>query len=254
MNVALGDVAKNLERAKTLIEKAMKDSPDVIALPELWDVGFFPRENLTALSDDNGTRVKREIGSLAKKHSVNIVAGSVADKRGEKVYNTAYIFDREGEVVARYDKAHLFSPMGEDSFFQKGDGVCTFALDGVKCGIIICYDLRFPELSRALALEGINVLFLPAEWPDVRISHFGALALARSIENQMFVAASNGCGTAGDTRFGGKSRIISPLGEVLAQGGEESEIITAECDTEIIADIKKSINVFCDRRADLYNL
>ena len=252
MNVSFCAPDENFRRAKELIRKASKANSDVIVLPELWNTGFFPRENLIGLSDKNGERTKAEIASLAKELSVNIIAGSVATVREGKVYNTAYVFSRNGECVCEYDKAHLFSPMGEDEFFEKGDAAKTFILDGVKCGIIICYDLRFPELSRKLALSGAEIIFSVAQWPNLRIAHLEALSRARAIENQIFFAVCNSCGTAGETKFGGNSVVFDPWGKELSRAGESEETITAECDMSISDGIRKSINVFCDRRTDIY--
>lgn len=245
---------ENFRRAKHLIKSAAKDNPDIILLPEMWNTGFFPKEKLRELSDIDGERTKAEIISLSRELSVNIVAGSVANVKGDKVYNTAYVFDRNGNIVCEYDKTHLFSPMGEDKFFAKGDKVAAFSLDGVRCGIIICYDLRFPELTRSLAVQGLDVLFVVAQWPNVRIAHLTALARARAIENQCFVVVCNSCGRADNTKYGGSSVIFDPWGNELNAAAETEEVITAECDTDILGDIRKSINVFCDRRTDIYNL
>ncbi len=252
MNMEFCAPDKNFRRAKDLIRKALKESPDVIVLPEMWNTGFFPKENLVSLSDENGERTKLEMSALAKELSVNIIAGSVANVREGKVYNTSYVFDRSGKCICEYDKAHLFSPMGENDFFNQGDAAKTFEIDGVKCGVIICYDLRFPELSRKLALEGAEIIFLVAQWPDARIPHLLALAKARAIENQVFFAVCNSCATAEKTKFGGNSVIFNPWGEELAKAGESEETITAQCDMKISENIRKSINVFCDRRADIY--
>ena len=252
MNMEFCAPDENFRRAKDLIRKASKESPDVIVLPELWNTGFFPKENLASISDENGERTKLEMSALAKELSVNIIAGSVANVREGKAYNTSYVFDRSGKCICEYDKAHLFSPMGENEFFNQGNAVKTFTLDGRKCGVIICYDLRFPELSRKLALEGAEIIFLVAQWPDARIPHLSALAKARAIENQIFFAVCNSCGNAGATQYGGNSVIFDPWGEMISVAGESEEIITAECDMEISAGIRKSINVFCDRRADIY--
>ena len=252
MNMEFCAPDENFRRAKDLIKSAAKECPDIIVLPEMWNTGFFPKENLRELSDTSGERIKSEIGTLSRELSVNIVAGSVANVKGGKAYNTAYVFDRNGSIVCEYDKTHLFSPMGEDKFFVKGDEVLTFSLDGVSCGVIICYDLRFPELTRSLALQGLDILFVVSQWPDVRISHLTALAKAREIENQCFVAVCNSCGNAENTKYGGNSVIFDPWGNELSSAKDDEEIITAECDTDILENIKKSINVFCDRRTDIY--
>ena len=254
MDMAFGRPEDNFRKAEALIEAAMAEHPDVLVLPEMWNTGFFPKENLKALCDRDGYRVKTEIGALAKKFSVNIVAGSVADLRDGKVYNTAYVFDRNGQCVASYDKTHLFSPMGEDRYFTPGDRLCRFTLDGINCGLVICYDIRFPELSRSLAVEGIDVLFLVSQWPRQRISHLQTLSAARAIENQIFLVCCNSCGTAENTVFGGNSAIIDPLGNTLAQASEQEILLHAQLDFSILQNIRTSINVFADRRPELYRM
>ena len=254
MDMQLGAPEENFRKAAKLIESAMTQQPDVLVLPELWNTGFFPKENLTGLCDREGVRVKQEIGKLAKQYNVNIVAGSVANLRDGKVYNTCYVFDRTGACIAAYDKAHLFSPMGEDRFFAKGDHICHFRLDGVSCGVIICYDVRFPELSRSLALEGIDCLFMVAQWPTERIPHLTTLCAARAIENQVFLACCNSCGTAGSTVYGGYSAIYDPAGKVLAQAQAGEIAISAHLELSQLTTIRNSINVFADRRPELYRM
>lgn len=254
MNVVLGDVEENFRHAARLIEDAMLDNPDVLVLPETWNTGFFPKENLPALCDDDGFRVKHEIGALAKKHHINIIAGSVSNLRNGKVYNTALVFDREGECIASYDKTHLFTPMGEDDYYTPGDHLCRFTLDGIRCGLIICYDVRFPELTRSLTVPGLDMLFMVSQWPKVRTFHLRSLTTARAIENQMFLICCNACGNAGETVYGGNSAIVDPWGQTVALAGEEEQILTAQCDLSILHNIRSTIPVFRDRRAELYEI
>lgn len=252
MNMKLGCPDENISHAEKLIRDAMKEQPDVIVLPETWNTGFFPRENLAALCPKDGDAGNTCIGALAKEYRVNIVAGSVSNVRAGNVYNTAFIYDRSGACIADYDKTHLFTPMGEDAYFTRGDHLCTFTLDGVMCGIVICYDLRFPECIRKLALSGVQVLFVVSQWPKERIFHLRTLTTARAIENQMFVVCCNSCGTAENTVYGGHSAVIDPLGETIAMAGETEEIVTAECNLQILDGIRGSIPVFRDRREELY--
>ncbi|MBE6718800.1 MAG: carbon-nitrogen family hydrolase [Ruminococcaceae bacterium] len=254
MDIALGRVDANFEKAKQLIIEAMKNAPDVIVLPETWNTGFFPKENLESYSDVNGQRTKAEIGGLAKEYNVNIVAGSVSNVKNHKVYNTAYVFDRQGECIAEYDKVHSFSPMGENSFYENGNADCRFTLDGKNCGIIICYDIRFPELTRKMAVNGLDCLFVVAQWPKVRVPHLTALVKARAIENQMFVVCCNSCGKAGETVYGGNSRIVEPWGNELVTADEQEKIITSELDFGVIKNIRETINVFRDRRPEIYDI
>ena len=254
MAVKLGESAANFETAEALIRRAAAQGADAILLPETWNLGFFPKKGLAALADPEGEQTRAFLGGLSRELGVHLIAGSVVTRRGEKIYNTAYVFDRGGECVASYDKTHLFTPLGEHEYFTPGDRLCTFTLDGVKCGLIICYDLRFPELTRTLTLQGVDLLFVPAEWPGLRLPHWQTLNRARAIENQIFLACCNGCGTAGETVYGGHSAIYDPWGTPLAEAEGEQTLILADCDPAVKEQIRSSIHVFRDRRPELYHI
>ena len=252
MHMELGNPSENFLHAKQMIRRAVKEHPDVLVLPETWNTGFFPKTGLAELSSHDLAEVKEHIGGLAMEYGVNIVAGSVSNLRGGKIFNTAAVFDRKGACIAEYDKMHLFTPMGEDGFYTRGDHLCVFSLDGIKCGVIICYDLRFPELTRRLSLDGIEMLFVVSQWPEERIAHLRCLTAARAIENQIFVVNCNSCSSADGTVYGGKSAVIDPLGRTLALAGETEEILSAECDMNLAEKIRDSIPVFRDRHPGLY--
>ena len=254
MNMALGKPEENFRKAEELIQNAAGKGADVLVLPETWNTGFFPENDIDTLADRDGAAVKERIGALAKKYNVNIVAGSVTNKKNSGIYNTSYVFDRNGTAVAEYDKTHLFTPMGEDNYYRCGDHVSLFSLDGIQCAVIICYDVRFPELIRTCTVKGVDVMFMVAQWPAVRVPHLLALCRARAIENQMFFLCCNSCGVAGKTQYGGNSCAFDPWGEEIAHAGESEQIITADCDTGIVTDIRNRINVFRDRRPELYNV
>ena len=251
---------ENFLRAAALIGQAAEEAPDVIVLPEVWNTGFSPNEMRPDLADENCARVKAEIGALAARYGVNIVAGSVTNLRDGKLFNTACIFDRKGNCIAQYDKTHLFTPMGEETAYTPGNSLCRFTLDGISCGIIICYDLRFPELTRSLALEGIDVLFVPTQWPKGRVSQLQALAVARAIENQIYVVCCNGCGKthlyevtpAGI--YGGNSLIADPLGKLTALAGSDEQLISAQLDLSVLSPLREKFPVFSNRQPQLYHL
>lgn len=248
LEVKLDCPEENFAHVIEEIEKAALEKPDVIVLPETWNTGFLPKEHLPNVCDRDGERVKREIGALAAKHNVNIVAGSVSNLRDGKAYNTAFIFDRQGNCIASYDKIHLFTHMHEEDYYSAGDHLCRFELDGVKCGIIICYDIRFPELARSLAVAGMDVMFVVCQWPKVRDNHLKSLIYARAVENQMFVVCCNSIGKYYD----GFSAVIDPWGEPVAQAGDQEQLLLAECNLENVGRARSSIPVFQDRRPDLY--
>lgn len=247
MDVLFCQPEENLRQTEALIRKAMKDQPDVLVLPEMWNTGFFPNP----VTDTCSRECLETISLLAKEFHVNIVAGSIAEIRDGKVFNTAYVFDRDGQCIASYDKTHLFSPMGEDRVFTPGDRLCRFSLDGASCGILICYDLRFPELARSLCISGLDMLFVVAQWPEQRVHHLTALCTARAIENQALLVCCNGCGSVGDTKFGGNSAIYDPLGKVLVQADDAQKIICAQWD---FSQKQIPFNVFADRRPELYRM
>lgn len=252
MDMRLGAADENFAHAEELVRSAVTaEHPDVVVLPETWNTGFFPKD-LESCADRDGERTKAVFSLLARELNVNIVCGSVATQKADGFYNTAYAFDRTGAVAGEYDKTHGFSPSGEHEAFRAGNRTCRFQLDGRSCGLIICYDIRFPELARTMALEGLDLLCVPAQWPAKRTMHLETLARARAIENQMFLALCNSA--ASDTACGGHSAIIDPWGEYLAKAGDGEETITGELDFSVIEGIRSSINVFRDRRPELYKV
>lgn len=242
----MGDVDTNFKNIEDKIRESMIDNPDVIVLPEMWNTSFIP-SNVNEICDKEGEKSKELLSKLSKELNVNIIGGSVSNTLNGKLYNTSYIFDRNGNEIGKYNKVHLFSPSGEDKLFKKGNQVVTFELDGVKCGMVICYDIRFLEWIRKYALEDVQVLFNSAAWPAKRSMHWDVLNRARAIENQMFVVCVNSVGD-----FGGHSAIIDPWGEYIIEPFESDEIKTGELDFSVIKEIRESINVFRDRRLELY--
>ncbi len=252
MDSKLGCPNENYDYAEKMIQEAIKEQPDIIILPEAWENLGPLKEILTEVCCKDGDKIRHRIGGLAKKYKVNIVAGSVYDMHNGNIYNTAFVFDRCGECVATYDKTHLVFP-SEFKSCTEGDRLCTFMLDGVKCGIIICNDLKFPEPIRKLALSGIDILFVPSAWPDNGLYRLEPLRLARAIENQIFVVNCNSCCAAVGKVNGGHSAIINPRGIILAEAGASEEIISAECDLQLIEKGRDGgQSIFIRRRPELY--
>ena len=255
MNMRSLESKANFDRAEALVRRAVgENGPDVVVLPETWNTGFMPAGDLAASCDENAKAVRARFSPLARELNVNIVAGSVSNLRNGKIYNTACVFDRAGACISEYDKTHPFTPMGEHEVYTPGDHLVTFTLDSVRCGLLICYEVRFPELWRTLALRGAQVMFLPAQWTAARQYHWETLTADRAIENQLFVVSCNACGERDGTLYGGFSRILDPLGAVLAQGGGEEEILSAGLDLSCIRPLRAAVPVFRDRRPELYRL
>ena len=253
MDITIGKPDINFAKCADMLEKAVSvdNKPDLIMFPEMWNTGYA-LEQIHELADPQGARTKEFISEFCQKHQVNIIAGSIAEKIGTKVRNTAYVFNRNGDVVGDYSKIHLFRLMDEEKYLVSGDRIGEFDLNHVKSAMMICYDIRFPELTRKLALNGAKILFVPAEWPNPRLHHWRTLLLARAIENQMYVVACNRVGVSGTTSFFGHSMVIDPWGNVIAEGGEEEEILRAEIDLSEVDNVRSMIPIFEDRRPTLY--
>jgi len=251
MKVVYGEPQTNLKAAGAKIREACEHDPDILVLPEMWNAGYALTD-IADTADKNGSPCAQTVAGWAREYAVNIVGGSVADRRDGKTYNTSYIFDKNGSEAAVYSKTHLFGLMDEGSYLTPGTERAQFMLDGVKCGVIICYDLRFPELSRALALEGIKILFVPAQWPRPRMHPWRTLLQARAIENQFFVAGVNCVGPAGGADFFGHSLVVGPQGEILAEGSDEEEIIYVDIDLEQVEKTRKWMDCFGDRVPQVY--
>lgn len=253
MDITPGNPEKNRSKAIELISQAMQHNPrpDILMLPEMWTTAY-ELNTIKQICDQDGMPTSRVISEQAIAQQVNVVAGSYASMRAGKVYNTAYVFDRMGNNIAKYEKIHLFKLMEEHKYMEAGGAHSVFMLEGIKCGIIICYDLRFPELARKLALQGIKILFVPAQWPATRLEHWITLLKARAIENQIFVVAVNRAGGGPEDPFAGGSMVISPWGEIIAQADYKEQILTAEIDLALIEEAKSKIDIIGDRMPQTY--
>jgi omega-amidase len=251
MDIAFGDPIKNYQHAEKLIETAMKDNPDIIVLPELWTTGY-DLTRLDTIADKNAETTIEFLKKAAKKHQVHFVGGSVANRVEQGVKNTLLIINNEGKLVQKYSKLHLFKLMDEHLYLEAGEKTGLFELENRNFGGVICYDIRFPEWIRAHTVSGAEALFVVAEWPAPRLSHWRSLLIARAIENQCFVIACNRSGSDPNNEFAGHSMIIDPWGEVIAEAGANEEILSAEIKLDLVKEIRKQIPIFEDRRPDLY--
>ncbi|CAH1196000.1 Omega-amidase YafV [Paenibacillus plantiphilus] len=253
MHVDAGHPDANFDRLAAKLEEAVSGpvKPDLIVLPEMWNTGYA-LERINELADEAGARTKALLSAFCSKHGVQLLAGSIAEGRPEGVFNTSYAFDASGEIIAEYSKIHLFRLMDEEKHLQAGDKIGKLRVGAADAGMMICYDIRFPELARKLALDGAKMLFVPAQWPNPRLHHWRTLLTARAIENQMFVIACNRCGVSGSSSFFGHSLIIDPWGEIIGEADEEEMILRAEIDLSLVDAVRAKIPVFEDRRPTLY--
>jgi len=247
-NVKQGDVDANLAYVREALARVVADGVNLAVLPEMWSSGFlYNNLNELALRTQG---IVDELLELSKSLKL-VIIGSMPEPNGDKVFNAQYLIDN-GVLAGVYRKMHLFSLLGEERAFSAGDSWLFAETSLGKVGVIICYDLRFPELSRRLAIEGAQVICVSAQWPKPRQEHWRTLLRARAMENQLFIVACNACGIIGKLDFFGMSMIIDAKGELLAEAGEcEGEIVTS-LDMQAMADWRKQIPCFKDRKPEFY--
>jgi omega-amidase len=255
MDIAFGRPDLNAATVRRLVNQLAEaeQQPDLVVLPELWDTGY-DLTRLDEIADDNGERAKALLREAAVQLKAHVIGGSVAERRDGRVYNTTFVFDREGNLAGSYSKAHLFRLMDEEKYLAAGEKPGLYILDGQTAGSVICYDIRFPEWLRVHALKGAKVMCVPAQWPHPRLDHWRQLLIARAIENQMYVVACNRVGEGGGNTFCGHSLVVNPWGEVIAEGMQQEEIVYAELDLALVDEVRGRIPVFADRRTELYEL
>lgn len=215
---------KNLARAEALIRQSSRKGCDLIVFPEMFSTGFSMRPGLAEKSCRN---TEHSLSAAAEAYGINIIAGYALKGPGRaRPFNAAVVFDRTGSIVARYSKLHPFTPAGEERIFRPGATAVVFELEGHSAAVFICYDLRFPEVFRAVARD-VDAIFVIANWPESRKAHWTTLLRARAIENQCYVIGVNRTGRDGNRiAYPGLSSIIAPDGStVRAAGGRESLVV-----------------------------
>lgn len=258
---ATADRARNLEVADRLVRAAASDGARLVVLPEMWSVGHSDGRRAGGEPLDGPTL--QWARAVAADLCIDLIAGSIAERRDgeDRNSNTSVHIGPDGADRAVYRKLHMFDvtvggrEYRESDTESPGDAVVTTTLaDGVRAGLTICYDLRFPELYRRLAVDEARVIVVPAAFtePTTR-DHWEILLRARAIENQCFVVAANQVGqNAPDRRSGGRSMIVDPWGLILAQAPDTETHIVAELDLERLEMIRRDLPSLANRRPDVY--
>jgi len=251
MNILPRDCEGNLGVAVDRITAAAAAGADLVCLPEMFPTGF-DYEYIGVRAEPLTGPFMTALTETARDAGIHLVCGSYPEREGEKIYNTAVLIGPGGRIIGKYRKIHLFPLMEENLYLSSGHEIPIFETDLGKLGIMICYDIRFPELARALALRGAEIILVPAEFPYPRLDHWKCLLKARAVENQCYIMAVNRVGTSGSARFFGNSSIYDPWGELIAGSGDDEAVVTGVIDTQVIEEVRRRIPVFSDRRADLY--
>ncbi len=256
------DKPANLATAERLVSQAAATGADVVVLPEKWNaIGDAAVSHATAEPIEGGESVEA-MSRWSRQHGITLVGGSITERREgrEKLSNTSLVFDPEGQIVAAYRKIHLFDvEVGgvvyrESEAEEPGEEPVVAEIEDWKLGLSVCYDIRFPELYRILALEGAELVTVPAHFTTpTGKDHWHVLLRARAIENQLYVAAA---AQIGETLPGrpayGRSLITDPWGIVVAQAPDAETVIAAELDLVHLRDIRAKLPSLANRQANAY--
>ncbi len=251
MDVKLGDPAANWHTVQAMTAEAARRGSDLVVFPELWSTGY-DLANAASYATPTNAGIFAQVAALAQKHHIEILGSCLSLLAEGQFGNTAVYFSANGRSLGQYSKLHLFRLMQEEQYLTAGAAPTLVETAWGRAGLAICYDLRFPELFRHYALAGAQVVFLPAEWPHPRLTHWRTLLQARAIENQMYLVACNRVGRSNDTHFFGHSCIVDPWGEMVIEAGEDEMLLTAVIDIDKVAEVRAKIPVFEDRRPDVY--
>lgn len=241
-------ISERIDRAAALVKA--QSAAEFVMLPELWVQGGFAFPTFPESAESITGPAVTALQAAAKEAAVWLHGGSLVTRDDDgKLRNTAIVISPTGELVTKYAKRHLFGfSGGETTVLTAGDDLVTVDLPWGRAGLSICYDLRFPEMYRALLDLGSKFFLIPSAWPERRIAHWSLLTRARAVENQCFVISCNGVGVQGDTVLGGRSVIVDPWGAVLAEGGDDEEVLTCDLDIETIDKTREIFPVLKDRR------
>jgi predicted amidohydrolase len=259
--VQAGDVEGNVDRAVAAIERAAADGADCVALPEIFDVGYFAFDSYARAAEPLGGPTHERVRQAAVANGVAVLVGTVVEDleasaaAGESVpapeglANTAVLYGADGECRLVYRKHHLFGyDSAEADLLVPGESVPTADLGGHTVGVTTCYDLRFPELYRRLLEAGATLVLVPSAWPYPQVEHWKLLPRARALENLLYVGAVNGSATFDDAELVGRSAVYDPWGTPLAATDDAPGLVTADCDPERVAAVREEFPALEDRR------
>jgi omega-amidase len=243
------DPAATLREAEEYIRRAVDAGAGLLCFPEQFATGWHPRAPPRPETLEGP--IVRELGRLAVEYGLPLL-GSFVEATSGRPRNTCVVLDRSGTTLASYAKIHLFSPEGEDRDYTPGDTLAVFTIEGVRFGIAICYDLRFPPLFHLYAMRGVDCVLVPAAWPCRRIHQWELLLAARAMETQCYVAGVNRTGATPVENYCGHSLIAMPDGSVLVRASEKEELICGEIDAVRVQKSRETLTVLEDYRTDLY--
>ncbi|MCT8975558.1 carbon-nitrogen hydrolase family protein [Clostridium sp. CX1] len=263
MMVVKSTKEENTKKAQNMICEAADKGAKIVALPEMFNCPYNNkhfREYAEAFPE--GETIKM-LSSTAKDKNIYLIGGSIPEIEDDKIYNTSFIFDNKGELIGKHRKVHLFDidikngvRFMESEVLSSGSDITLVDSPWGKVGVAICYDIRFPEIIRIMALKGAKIIFIPAAFNmTTGLAHWETLFKSRALDNQLYIA---GISPARNTNYSyvayGNSLITNPWGDIAAKLDEKEGILIQDIDLEYIDEIRDSLPLLKHRRGDLYNL
>ena len=259
----VADKMENVRTVKTYLEKIKDENPDFVILPEMFCCPY-QTENFPIYAEKEGGPVWQQLSGYAKQYGIYLIGGSMPEKDAEgNVYNTSYIFDREGKQIGKHRKVHLFDidvkggqTFKESDTLTAGDSDTVFDTEFGKIGVMLCFDIRFPELSRMMVNDGAKVIFVPAAFNmTTGPAHWELSFRTRALDNQIYMV---GCAPARDVSAGyiswGHSIVTDPWGRVTGMLDENEGILLAELDMDYEEQVREELPLLKSRRKDMYKL
>ena len=257
------DKSANLEKASKMIKEASSRGARAAVLPEIFN-SPYQAKRFPDYAEPLGGPTTLLLSELAAQNGIMIVGGSIPE-RGEDgcIYNTSFVFGSHGELLGRHRKIHLFDidipgkmTFKESTSLSPGRNLSVFRYDDLCFSVLICYDVRFPELSRLAAMKGAQIIIIPAAFNRTTGPlHWELLMRSRALDNQVFVAAASPSLNRESSYWSwGHSMIVDPWGKIVAAAGDQEELIIADLELSALGEVRTQIPVLQQRRDDLYKL
>lgn len=253
---------QTVKKAERMVREAAQNGAQIVCLPEMWSCPYS-KDYFHAFADAENGETQREMSRWARENGIILVGGSIPEKAGDKLYNTCFVYDKTGAQIARHRKVHLFDvdieggvSFKESNSFAAGDSVCVFDTEYGKMGAIICFDIRFPELVRATANRGAQVIFCPAQFNmTTGPLHWELSIRARAMDNELyFVGASAARFEGFDYECWGHSTVAGPFGMVEKTCDETEQILYCDIELDKLSSVRRQLPTFLHLREDVYSV
>lgn len=251
MDCIIKDKEQNLIKVITFLEE-LKGRVDIACFPELFTTGYnleMLENDLQRLAEPIPGETTKLLAQRAKELGLAIL-GTIIEREGEALYDTTFIIDKHGDLIGKYKKSHLYPK--EHRYFKAGEELPVFELDDIKVGVAICFEHAFPQIFTTLALKGVQVIFIPSAVPVGYEYLLNLRTRARAQDNQLFVVAVNRVGREGAISYCGRSLVVNPRGEVIAEAFSEEEILVGKLDLGLIAKEREQEPILQNLRPELY--